>query len=73
MRQHRAGLEFEVETSFASGSSGEGSENKPQDVAVFGQVQWQSEHLGRRVRVPFAVWAKVDGRGRVEFMQIVGE
>jgi len=29
--------------------------------------------LDRRVRVPFAVWAKVDGRGRVEFMQIVGE
>jgi hypothetical protein len=68
MRQHRHGLSFDAETSFASG----------EDVAVFGHVQWESGLLGRRVRMPFAVWAKVvrsaDGGGeRVEFMQIIGE
>ena len=63
MRQHRSGLKFDVETSFANG----------EDVAVFGRVQWESAHLHRRIQMPFAVWAKVDGRGRVEFMQIVGE
>jgi hypothetical protein len=69
MRQHRQNLSFEIETSFASG----------EDVAVFGHVQWESGLLGRRVRMPFAVWAKVvrSGNGdlgeRVEFMQIVGE
>ena len=63
MRQHRAGLKFDVETSFANG----------EDVAVFGRVQWESAHLHRRIQMPFAVWAKVNGEGRVEFMQIVGE
>jgi hypothetical protein len=66
MREHRHGLLFDAETSFASG----------EDVAVFGHVQWESGLLGRRVRMPFAVWAKVtsgvDGE-KVEFMQIVGE
>ncbi|KAM0711610.1 hypothetical protein Q7P35_000977 [Cladosporium inversicolor] len=66
MRQHRSGLKFEIETSFTSGDGGE-------DVAVFGHVQWESAHLRRRVRMPFAVWAKVKAQGRVEFMQIVGE
>jgi len=65
MRQPRPGLDFEVETLFGDATG--------RDIAVFGQVQWQSAHLGRRVRLPFAVWAKVDGGGRVEFMQIVGE
>ena len=64
MRRHRAGLKFDVETSFSNGD---------EDVAVFGHVQWESAHLGRRVRMPFAVWAKVNGEGRVEFLQIVGE
>jgi hypothetical protein len=63
MRRHRPGHKFFVETSFAS----------REDVAVFGTVTWESAHLERRVQMPFAVWAKVDGIGRVEFIQIVGE
>ncbi|KAM0715656.1 hypothetical protein Q7P37_009154 [Cladosporium fusiforme] len=66
MRQHRRGLKFDVETSFASGAGGE-------DVAVFGRVQWESEEYARRVQMPFAVWAKVGREGRVEFMQLIAE
>jgi len=73
MRQHRPGLAFDVETCFGGDDDAAATGGKGRNVAVFGHVQWQSEHLDRRVRVPFAVWAKVDGRGRVEFMQIVGE
>lgn len=64
MRLHRSGLKFDVDHSFGSGGD---------DFAVFGHVQWESKHLGRRVQMPFAVWAKVNAEGRVEFMQIVGE
>lgn len=63
MQLHRKGLKFDVETSFGQG----------EDSAVFGHVQWESEHLGRRVQMPFAVWAKVNKEGKVEFLQIVGE
>lgn len=63
MRRHRSGLKFDVETSFSQG----------EDVAVFGQVQYESKHLSRRVQLPFAVWGKVNGEGRVEFFQIVAE
>lgn len=63
MRQHRKGLKFDIETAFGQG----------EDSAVFGHVQWESEHLGRRVQMPFAVWAKVNKEGRVEYLQIVGE
>lgn len=71
MRQHRRGLKFDVETNFGSGDrTGKGGE---QDVAVFGQVQWDSEEFGRRVQMPFAVWAKVDGGGRVGFMELIAE
>lgn len=66
MRRHRPGLKFDVETSFASGAGGE-------DVAVFGHVQWDSEEYARRLRMPFAVWAKVNQEGKVEFMELIAE
>lgn len=67
MRQYRRGLKFDVETSFASGAAGS------EDVAVFGRVQWDSEEFARRVQMPFAVWAKVNREGKVEFMELIAE
>ena len=52
---------FEVQALFGSG----------EDVAVFGKFTYRSKTLGKVCTSPFSIWCKVDGNGKVSYMQFM--
>ena len=52
---------FEVQALFGSG----------EDVAVFGKFTYRSRTLGKACTSPFSIWCKVDGNGKVSYMQFM--
>ena len=52
---------FEVQALFGSG----------ENVAVFGSFTYRSNTLGKACTSPFSIWCKVNGEGKVTYMQFM--
>lgn len=52
---------FEIQTLFGAG----------EDVAVFGKFTYRSRSLGQVSISPFSIWCKVNGDGKVTYMQFM--
>lgn len=52
---------FEIQALFGSG----------ENVAVFGSFTYRSRTLGQANTSPFSIWCKVNGNGKVAYMQFM--